>query len=134
MAKSEQKGDVIVGDAEGKNAIDQAKDARKKNEKKDGEKSIKDRPVSETMVPHHGHFKVGEQVISKKYQGDLTASSVHADTGEKISIRMHIPTPVTEEGVWNRFQAHYGNVALRDHFEIDPENVTDPMLRTSLGG
>lgn len=134
MAKSEQKGDVIVGDAEGKNAIDQAKDARKKDEKKEGEKSIQDRPVSETMVPHHGHFKVGKQVVTKKYQGDLTASSTHADTGEEISIRMYIPIPVTEEGVWNRFQAHYGNIAVRENFTIDPDNVTDPMLRTSLGG
>jgi hypothetical protein len=80
-----------------------------------------------------GVHVTGEQAETKMYQGDISAESVSSETGEKISIRMHIPTPVTEEGVWYRFRKHHDS-AMREHFKIDPENKIDPMQRTKYGG
>lgn len=115
-----KKQDITKGDAKGVDAQQQAKNVREKD---------KEEPTNE----FGGIHKVGERKITKMYVGDITAKSVSSETGEEISIRMHIPTPVTEEGVWTRFLAHHAS-AIRDEFEIDETNTTDPMLRTSFGG
>jgi hypothetical protein len=63
------------------------------------------------------------------YVGPLTCHSTHAETGEPISVKMDIGDPMLEEGAWRAFQAHHP-MAVREDFEIDAENTTDPNLRS----
>ena len=163
MAKS-KKDETIKGDAHGKSALDQAKEAREEEAPKPNEKIGKKglHATEEALTPQQeavnvkhaerteylesagvasnqvrpdgtaGGWKTGKKVEGPMYQGDITARSVSFETGEEVSARMHIPNPVTEEGVWYRFKAHHDS-AMREHFEIDESNTSDPLLATNKG-
>ena len=66
------------------------------------------------------------------YQGMLTGHSVSDLTGEEISFRWDQKEPATKEGCFYTFQNMHGAGANRDKFELDPDNKTDPTLRTHL--
>jgi hypothetical protein len=74
--------------------------------------------------------KVGEIVnLGKQYRGDVTCTSVHGQTHEKISAKIHLPVPHGEDSVFAAFKQYHPN-AVRDEFEIDATNKADPGLRS----
>jgi hypothetical protein len=68
----------------------------------------------------------------KLYKGHLTLQSVHADTLEKIAFVV-IDDPGSpahgEEYLFHIMKSAHPQ-AMREHFEIDAENKTDPLLRS----
>lgn len=82
--------------------------------------------------PGGGYKKVEPAKIKEKmYVGDVTCESVSGETHERISAKINLPSPKGEEYVWYAFKVHH-MTAMREYFKIDPDNETDPMLRTHL--
>lgn len=65
------------------------------------------------------------------YQGKITMHAVAGATGEKVSVVAVQAEPTTEHGLFHHFLQYHPS-AIRDTFEVDPDNETDPTLRTSL--
>lgn len=76
-------------------------------------------------------FKVEKADVKEKlYIGKLTLQSVHGETHEKISFNCEINGyPRGEEYLWYVMKNAHPH-AMREHFEIDASNTTDPLLRS----
>ena len=76
-------------------------------------------------------FKVEKgDVKEKMYDGNVTLHSVHGETHEKVSFPFEIRGyPRGEEYLWYVMKQAHPH-AMREHFEIDEKNETDPMLRS----
>jgi hypothetical protein len=77
-------------------------------------------------------FKVelsDEMKGEKLYQGRLTLQSVHGETHEKISFPVVEDVARGEDYLWYVMKNAHPH-AIREHFEIDAENTSDPNLRT----
>lgn len=82
---------------------------------------------------HPGMFKVEKSDVKHKmYIGQVTGHSVHRQTLEKLSYPIVLSSPSGEEYVWHCFQTYHPD-ALREEFEIDDKNETDPNLRSKYG-
>ena len=67
------------------------------------------------------------------YKGRLTLRSVHGETGEEIAFPCNIEGyPRGEEYLWQYLKVAHP-LALRENFEIDAENKTEPMSRSRFG-
>jgi hypothetical protein len=65
----------------------------------------------------------------KLYKGRLTLHSVHGETHEKLSFPVNEDAPRGEDYLWYVMKNAHPH-AVREHFEIDVENKTDPNLRS----
>lgn len=65
----------------------------------------------------------------KLYKGRLTLHSVHGETHEKLSFPIHEDVARGEEYLWYVMKNSHPH-AMREYFEIDAENKTDPNLRS----
>jgi hypothetical protein len=65
----------------------------------------------------------------KLYKGRLTLHSVHGETHEKLSFAIEEFAPRGEDYLFYRMKVAHPH-ALREHFEIDAENKSDPNLRS----
>jgi len=95
-------------------------------------KFIEKFPEADPNKPSGGfRVEVADDLKGEKlYKGKLTLQSVHEETHERIAFPIVIEGPARGEGYlfYCMKQAHPH--AMREHFEIDAENVTDPLLRT----
>jgi hypothetical protein len=65
----------------------------------------------------------------KLYKGRLTLHSVHGETHEKLSFPVNEDAPRGEDYLWYVMKNAHPH-AVREYFEIDAENKTDPNLRS----
>jgi hypothetical protein len=65
----------------------------------------------------------------KLYKGRLTLHSVHGETHEKLSFPVNEDAPRGEDYLWYVMKNAHPH-AVREHFEIDAENKSDPNLRS----
>jgi len=65
----------------------------------------------------------------KLYKGRLTLHSVHGETHEKLSFPCHEDVARGEDYLWYVMKNAHPH-AVREHFEIDAENKSDPNLRS----
>jgi hypothetical protein len=120
-----KQGKITTGELKFKDIREQARQARKEK----GKDEPKLTPAAVAAAPVE--FKIGKHSGEQLYQGIITCTGVSWETGQTVSAQIEIPNPVTKEGVFYRFRQYHPSVK-QEGFEIDTENVSDPLLRTSL--
>jgi hypothetical protein len=74
--------------------------------------------------------EISDKVKGEKlYKGRLTLHSVHGETHEKLSFPCHEDVARGEDYLFYVMKNAHPH-AMREHFEIDAENTSDPNLRS----
>ncbi len=102
-------------------AIDLRVEARRKFNEKFGIDPNKSDRIIKT--------EISDKVKGKLYKGRLTLHSVHGETHEKLSFPCHEYAARGEDYLWYVMKGAHPH-AMREHFEIDAENTSDPNLRS----